>query len=283
MAPDDGVTHLVMTAHACPDGRPPVPSAMNSATLILSAVPGLPLVTPGDDLAALILDAMDAAGMMLERGDVLVVAQKIVSKAEGRIVALDSVTVSAKARDLAAVVEKDARLVELILSESRRVVRASRNLLIVEHRLGFVMANAGIDQSNVALPAGSPCALLLPLDPDASADSLAAAIAKRAGVRPAIVINDSFGRPWRLGTVGVALGASGLPSFVDLRGQPDLHGRVLQASAVAVADEVAAAASLLMGQAAEARPVILMRGLAWSAPPVPASAILRPPEEDQFR
>lgn len=256
---------------------------MKPATLILSAVPGLPMVAPGDDLATLILDAMDAAGMTLEQGDVLVVAQKIVSKAEGRIVALDSVTVSAKARDLAAVVDKDPRIVELILSESKRIVRAARNLLIVEHRLGFVMANAGIDQSNVAMPDGEPCALLLPLDPDASAASLAAAIARRAGVTPAIVVNDSFGRPWRLGTVGVALGASGLPSFVDLRGQADLHGRILQASAVAVADEVAAAASLLMGQGAEARPVILMRGLAWSAPPVPAASILRPPEEDQFR
>ena len=272
-----------MAAHALPAGRSLVPFAMNPATLTLSAVPGLPLVAPGNDIARLILDAMRIAGMTVEEGDVLVVAQKIVSKAEGRIVALDSVSVSAKAHELAAVVEKDARLIELILSESRRVVRASRNLLIVEHRLGFVMANAGIDQSNVAMPDGSPCALLLPLDPDASAASLAAAIAERTGVRPAIVINDSFGRPWRLGTVGVALGASGLPSFVDLRGQPDLHGRVLQASAVAVADEVAAAASLLMGQAAEARPVILMRGLAWSGPPVPASAILRPPEEDQFR
>lgn len=248
--------------------------------LTLRAVPGLKMVAAGDDLAALLGDAMAGAGMPPRDGDVLVLAQKIVSKAEGRMVDLATVTPSARAEALAAEVGKDPRIVEVILSESVRVVRSRPNLLIVEHRRGWVMANAGIDQSNVG---GAGRVLLLPEDPDASAERLRAALAARFGVRLAVVINDSFGRAWRRGTAGVAIGAAGLPSLVDLRGQPDLFGRVLEVSIIGYADEIAAAASLLMGQAAEGRPAVLISGLAWTAPESPAAALVRPAAEDLFR
>lgn len=242
--------------------------------LTLVALPGLPMVAAGDDLATLLAAGMARAGLSPEPGDVLAVAQKVVSKAEGRSVALGSVTPSAAAEALAAETGKDARLVELILSESVRVVRSRPNLIIVEHRLGFVMANAGVDQSNVGA-AGH--ALLLPVDPDASA----AALAAKLGL--AVVITDSFGRAWRRGTVGVAIGAAGLPALLDLRGQPDLFDRPLMVSIAGFADEIAAAAGLLMGQGAEAQPAVLVRGLRWSAPPSPAAALLRVGPEDLFR
>ena len=245
-----------------------------SATLSLTALPGLPMVRPGDNLAGLLAAGMARAGLTPQPGDVLAIAQKIVSKAEGRSVALESVTPSAAARRLAAETEKDPRVVELILSESRRVVRARPNLIIVEHRLGFVMANAGIDQSNVGEEGH---ALLLPVDPDASA----AALAARLGLP--VVITDSFGRAWRRGTVGVAIGVAGLPALLDLRGQPDLFGRELRVSITGFADEIAAAAGLIMGQGAEARPAVHLRGLDWSAPPNPAAELLRVGVEDLFR
>jgi coenzyme F420-0:L-glutamate ligase/coenzyme F420-1:gamma-L-glutamate ligase len=209
-----------------------------------------------------------------EPGDVLAIAQKIVSKAEGRSIALASVAPSQAARDLAAQTGKDARLVELILSESERVVRARPNLIIVKHRLGFVMANAGIDQSNVGEDGH---ALLLPRDPDASA----AALAARLGLP--VVITDSFGRAWRRGTVGVAIGAAGLPALQDLRGRPDLFGRTLMVSITGFADEIAAAAGLVMGQGAEGIPAVLLRGLAWSGAVNPAAELLRPAQEDLFQ
>ncbi|MDQ0510101.1 coenzyme F420-0:L-glutamate ligase [Ancylobacter amanitiformis] len=245
----------------------------------LLALDGLPLVQPGDDLAGLIAAALDRAGLVLRVGDVLVVAQKIVSKAEGRRVALADVTPSVPALALAQQVGKDARLVELILRESRRVVRKAPGVLIVEHRLGLVMANAGIDQSNVE----DGFALLLPEDPDASAERLRARLAPSAGMRLGIVINDSFGRPWRRGTVGTAIGAAGLPALVDRRGEADLFGRPLQVTMIALADEIAASASLLMGPAAEGLPVVLLRGVPWSAPASPVRALLRPANEDLFR
>ena len=232
------------------------------------------MVRPGDNLAGLLAAGMARAGLTPQPGDVLAIAQKIVSKAEGRSVALESVTPSAAARRLAAETEKDPRVVELILSESRRVVRARPNLIIVEHRLGFVMANAGIDQSNVGEEGH---ALLLPVDPDASA----AALAARLGLP--VVITDSFGRAWRRGTVGVAIGVAGLPALLDLRGQPDLFGRELRVSITGFADEIAAAAGLIMGQGAEARPAVHLRGLDWSAPPNPAAELLRVGVEDLFR
>lgn len=242
--------------------------------LELQALPGLPMVQAGDDLAALVEAGLARAGLALRAGDVLVLAQKIVSKAEGRSVALAAVTPSAEAEALAGRVQKDPRFVELVLRESQRVVRARPGLLIVQHRLGFVMANAGIDQSNLGQEGH---ALLLPLDPDGTA----AALAARLGCP--VIITDSFGRAWRRGTVGVAIGAAGLPALWDLRGRPDLFGRTLQVSISGFADEIAAAASLLQGQGAEAQPAVLVRGLAWDAPPNPAAELLRPEAEDLFR
>ena len=245
-----------------------------SDALRLTTLPGLPLVQAGDDLAALLADALARADLSPQPGDVLALAQKVVSKAEGRSVPLTSVTPSAAALRLAAETGKDPRLVELILAESVRVVRARPNLVIVEHRLGFVMANAGIDQSNLGQ---EDHALLLPVDPDASAARLSA----RLGL--AVVITDSFGRAWRRGTVGIAIGAAGLPALLDLRGRLDLFGRALQVSMTGFADEIAAAAGLVMGQGAEGWPAVLLRGLAWDAPPAPAAALLRTAEEDLFR
>ena len=254
-----------------------------TAAVELLAVPGLPMVAPGDDLAALVAAGFARGAMEPRAGDVLVLAQKIVSKAEGRTVDLASVTPSPRSIALAAEVQKDPRLVELILSESVRVVRSRPNVLIVEHRLGFVMANAGIDQSNVAPEDGVQRALLLPVDPDGSAARLRARLAELCGVEMAVVIIDSFGRAWRRGTVGVAIGAAGLPALLDLRGNPDLFGRELQVSISGFADEIGAAASLVMGQGNEAQPAVLVRGLAWSAPANPAAELVRPATEDMFR
>jgi coenzyme F420-0:L-glutamate ligase/coenzyme F420-1:gamma-L-glutamate ligase len=251
----------------------------------LEVVPlrGLPLIGAGDDLVGLIASALKLNDVTLRAQDVLVVAQKIVSKAEGRIVDLTTIEPSVRARALAAEVGKDPRLIEVILSESIRVVRARRNVLIVEHRLGFIMANAGVDQSNVAPADGSERVLLLPENPDRSAETLRRGLAVLTGIDCAVVINDSFGRPWRQGTASVAIGVAGLPALIDLRGQPDLFGRRLEVTVVGFADEVAAAASLLMGQADEAQPVVVIRGLRWSAPESTAASIIRPPNEDLFR
>jgi len=249
----------------------------------LLAIPDLPMVAPGDDLAALVAAGLMRGEIQPRAGDVLVLAQKIVSKAEGRSVDLATVTPSARAVALAAEVGKDPRLVELILSESVRVVRSRPNVLIVEHRLGFVMANAGIDQSNVGPTDGVERALLLPVDPDGSAEALRARLVELCRVSLAVVIIDSFGRAWRRGTVGVAIGAAGLPALLDLRGNPDLFGRPLQVSISGFADEIAAAASLVMGQGDEAQPAVLVRGLAWNAPANPASELIRPAAEDMFR
>ncbi len=256
---------------------------MSSSKLELSAIEGLPIVKPGDDLARLAIDGLERCGVQLASYDVLVVAQKVVSKAEGRMVVLADVTPSARAKDLAREVDKDPRLVELILSESKRIVRSGPGVLIVEHRLGFVMANAGVDQSNVGAQDGVERALLLPRDPDASAEALRAALSARFDVRLGVIVNDSFGRAWRLGTVGVALGVAGLPALKDLRGRPDLLGRPLHVSISAFADEVAAAASLVMGQGDEGRPIVVARGLDWHEPASGIGALLRPPGEDLFR
>jgi coenzyme F420-0:L-glutamate ligase/coenzyme F420-1:gamma-L-glutamate ligase len=251
--------------------------------LTLTAVPGLPLFQPGDDLGAIILAALADAAMPLAEGDVLVLAQKIVSKAEDRFVDLATITPSAAAVELAASVGKDPRFVEVILAESRAVIRARPGVLIVEHRAGTIMANAGIDSSNVAPADGVERVLLLPLDCDASAAALRAQILAQTGRSVGVIINDSFGRAWRQGTVGVALGVAGLPALLDMRGQPDLFGRILRVTETGFADEIAAAASLLMGQADEGCPVILVRGLAWSQPASDSRALLRPRALDLFR
>jgi coenzyme F420-0:L-glutamate ligase / coenzyme F420-1:gamma-L-glutamate ligase len=256
---------------------------MRSARITMTGLQGVPLIKPGDDLGAIAVDALWANEIVPEDGDVLVVAQKIVSKAEGRFVEVADVEPSERAIALAAELDKDPRFVEVVLSESKRVVRHRPGLLIVEHRLGFVMANAGIDHSNVAPEDGTGRVLLLPIDPDGSAHSLRQHLIGVFGVVLGVIISDSFGRPWRKGTVGVALGSAGLPAFVDLRGRPDLFGRQLLVTETGFADEIASAAGLLMGQADEAVPMVLVRGLAWSAPELPAAALIRSAEHDLFR
>jgi coenzyme F420-0:L-glutamate ligase / coenzyme F420-1:gamma-L-glutamate ligase len=254
-----------------------------TARLEVFALPGIPMVRQGDNLPALILAGLQRAGQTLRPRDIIVVAQKIVSKAEGRMVDVATVEPSPQAVALAVEVEKDPRLVEVILSESRRIVRHRPNLMIAEHRRGWVMANAGIDHSNVAPGDGRELVLLLPLDPDASAETLRQELAARTGKRIAVVISDSFGRPFRRGTVGIALGAAGIPAVIDWRGHPDLFGRTLEVTETGFADEIAAAASLVMGQADEAVPIALVRGLSWTAPELPAAELVRPPEHDLFR
>jgi coenzyme F420-0:L-glutamate ligase/coenzyme F420-1:gamma-L-glutamate ligase len=252
-----------------------------SATFI--ALPGLPEVRAGADLAALIASAMRAQSLSAQAHDVLVVAQKVVSKAEGRTVALDGVIPSAEAQRLAAVTRKDPRLVEVILSESTAVVRAAPNVLIVRHRLGFVMANAGVDRSNLAADAGEGHALLLPRDPDGSASHLRTQLMERLGVALGVLISDSFGRPFRRGVVNVALGAAGVPALIDRRGEQDRRGRRLEITEVAFADAVAAGAALVMGEAAESTPVVLVRGLELAAPATDGRSLLRVLEEDLFQ
>jgi coenzyme F420-0:L-glutamate ligase / coenzyme F420-1:gamma-L-glutamate ligase len=253
------------------------------AKLTLTALAGVKLVEPGDDLGAISVAAFAANGLAPQAGDALVVAQKVVSKAEGRYVEVASIEPSAQAIALAAQVDKDPHFVEIVLGESKRVVRHRPGLLIVEHRLGFVMANAGIDHSNVPAADGVERVLLLPCDPDGSARALRDHLVSTFGVPIGVVISDSFGRAWRKGTVGIALGAAGLPAVIDMRGQPDLFGRELLVTETGFADEIAAAAGLLMGQADEALPMVLVRGLAWSAPDAPAAALIRPAEHDLFR
>jgi len=261
----------------------PGKSMSSPIELRLIALPDFPKVESGDDVAALTASALAGGGLVLRTDDVLVFAQKVISKAEGRRIDLATVVPSAAALELAHTVQKDPRLVELVLSESRRVVRCARDVLIVEHRLGLIMANAGIDQSNVADPAGGEFALLLPEDPDASAARLRDRLRTLTGSEPGVVISDSFGRPWRVGTVGVAIGCAGFPATLDLRGQTDLFGRPLRVTVVGHADEIASAASVLMGQASEARPVILVRGVPSRTPHQPAAALIRPPQQDLFR
>jgi coenzyme F420-0:L-glutamate ligase / coenzyme F420-1:gamma-L-glutamate ligase len=249
-------------------------------SLVLTPLSGIPAVRTGDDLAAIALSGIARSSERLQAGDVLVLAQKIVSKAEGRSVELATVTPSAHALELARLTGKDPRLVELILQESTEVVRQRHDLIIVRHRLGFILANAGIDASNVD---GSQSVLLLPIDPDASASSIRTLIRERTEVDVGVLIIDSFGRPWRMGTVGTAIGLSGLPGVIDLRGVADLNGRPLRATDVGFADELAAAASLVMGQAAEGTPIVLARGMPYARREGSARELLRPKDMDLFR
>jgi coenzyme F420-0:L-glutamate ligase / coenzyme F420-1:gamma-L-glutamate ligase len=253
--------------------------------LTLTPLPDIPLVRPGDDLALIILDALKAAGISLVDGDILVVAQKIVSKSEGRLVNLSTVTASSRAIALAEISQKDPRLVEVILGESNAVLRTRPGTIVVEHRLGFVCASAGVDHSNVRGEGGQAedWVLLLPRDPDASAQALRQTLEATSGARLGVLIIDSHGRAWRLGTVGIAIGLAGLPGLEDLRGRPDLFGFRLQITQVGVADELAAAASLLMGQAAEGTPVVHARGFPYPLREGSLSELLRPKEQDLFR
>jgi len=257
-------------------------SAATPCRLEAIALRGIPLVQPGDDLATLIRDALSRADLVLASGDVLVIAQKVVSKAEGRLVRLDTVEPSPEAARLAARAGKDPRLVEVILGESSAVVRARENLIITRHRLGMVMANAGIDASNVE-GGDSGIVLMLPEDPDASCARLAAALTGDSGSHIGVVINDSVGRAWRRGQTGTAIGCWGLQALRDLRGEPDLFGRQLQVSEAAIADQLASVAALLQGQGDEGRPVVLVRGgFADPASAGSAADLIRPLEQDLF-
>jgi len=254
------------------------------SSITLTALKGIPLIQPGDDLCLTILNSLLVNKITLNNGDILVIAQKIVSKAEGRSVSLDSISPSSNAVDLAKIVNKDPRLVELILQESKEVIRFKHDILIVEHRLGFIMANAGIDLSNVSQNMeGGDTALLLPLYPDATCASLVARLCDSLEVNVGVVINDSHGRAWRNGTVGVAIGAAGFNTLHDLRGKEDLFGRKLQTTEVGYADELASAASLLMGQANEGLPIVLIRGLDMLGGKSTAQDLIRPRENDLFR
>ena len=253
--------------------------------LTLTPLPGLPAIQTGDDLASLIFEAMTRIDLSLENDDILVLAQKIVSKSEGRLVNLSAVPPSPAAYELAKRVDKDVRLLELILRESKEVLRTRGEVIIVEHRLGFICANAGIDHSNVRqkMDNEDQWVLLLPEDPDASAQKLRERLEAASGARLGVMIIDSHGRAWRLGTVGVAIGLSGMPGLVDLRGQPDLFDFKLQVTQVGAADELAAAASLVMGQAAEGTPVVHVRGFPYPLREGSSTELLRPKELDLFR
>jgi coenzyme F420-0:L-glutamate ligase/coenzyme F420-1:gamma-L-glutamate ligase len=252
-------------------------------SLQLTALDGIPTVTSGADLPRLISLAAERTGATLRDDDLLVVAQKIVSKAEGRLVRLADVRPSERARELARRCEKDPRVVELILQESSAVLRTRPGAIIVVHRLGLVLANAGIDVSNVEAPSDEEVVLLLPADPDASAERIRAGLQRINGVDLAVIINDSFGRAWRLGTVGTAIGVAGCPGLLDLRGTPDRNGRALRITEIGIADEIAAAASILMGQAAEGRPVVHIRGLQFARHDGNAAELIRPAHMDMFR
>lgn len=251
--------------------------------LQLLALKNFPLVKPGDDLAALISQSLADNQLTLQVGDVVVLAQKVVSKSENRYCRLQDILPSHEAERYAEETGKDARLVELVLRESNRVLRHRFGSIVVEHKLGFVHANAGIDQSNLPDNADSEMALLLPENPDASAAKLRESLQKTYGVSIGVVINDSFGRAWRLGTCGIAIGVAGFDPLLDLRGAPDLFGRKLEITQVGIGDEIAAAASLLMGQAGEGVPVVILRGLSLLDAPGTVKTLLRNPHEDMFR
>ena len=252
-------------------------------------VDNIPMVEPGDDLVEIILGGLESMGEALQPGDVLVLAQKIVSKAENQYVNLNDVTPSPAALLLAQEVDKDPRKVQVILDESNEVVRKRPGVLIVEHRLGFVAANAGIDQSNIQQAGvdGDDLCLLLPIDPDASAQALRQGIADRLGTDVGVIINDSIGRAWRIGTVGLSIGVAGLTALDDYVGGTDIFGRELLVTQVAAADELAAGASLVMGQTTEKAPVVLVRGYQPTPPSAPelkgVKPLLRPKSMDMFR
>jgi coenzyme F420-0:L-glutamate ligase/coenzyme F420-1:gamma-L-glutamate ligase len=251
-------------------------------TLALHALLEFPRVQPGDDLAVLIEHALKATGLTLLDGDVLVVTSKVCSRAEGRFVQLSSVLPSERARELSLEVDKDPRVVELILRESSAISRKARGVLVVRHRLGFVSANAGIDFSNAAPLGGEgPHALLLPSDPDRTAASLRERL-QPAGGSLGVVISDSHGRPFRVGTVGSAIGVAGLPALYAQQGRADLDGRLLESTVTALADQVAAAADLVAGQADEGRPVVLLRGLSFRTTQSSAAELLRPRAQDLY-
>jgi len=250
-------------------------------TLIIEPVPDLPVVKAGDDLAQLIFAALAAAKMSLQADDIVVIAQKIVSLSEGRTVELDGVEVSQAAKELAAQTDKDPRIVELILRESAEIIRHKPGVIIARHRLGLIGANAGIDQSNIDHADGE-CALLLPEDPDQSAKTLRAALMASSGSTVGVIISDSMSRPWRLGTIGTAIGSAGVTVLDDRRGESDLYGRELKVTMTNRADAIAAAAVLIMGETTELTPVAIVRGLPAEDSTQVARDCVRPLAEDLF-
>ena len=268
--------------------RSPIPTSESEdqlpgmqPNLAVLPITAFPVVAAGDDLVTLITDALSASGLALEDGDILVVAQKIVSLCEGRIVRLDEVTVSKAAEELAIETEKDPRLVELILKESSEVIRKKPGVIIVRHRLGFVGANAGVDQSNIDHADGE-CALLLPENPDLSAQSLRESLSLVSGKSVGVVISDSMNRPWRLGTVGVAIGSAGIDVLEDRRGDADIYGRELKVTMSNRADAIASAAVLVMGETTERIPAAIVRGFEVENSTQLARDCIRPVEEDLF-
>ncbi|OMH39448.1 coenzyme F420-0:L-glutamate ligase [Motiliproteus sp. MSK22-1] len=251
----------------------------------IQAVPGLPDIKPGDDLVALIMGAMAESEMSFDDGDILVIAHKVVSKSEGRIVRLADVEPSDEALELAETVTKDPRKIETILSESKRIVRAVKRpgqdegILIAEHRLGFICANAAVDESNVDLPGH---VILLPENPDASAQALCKRLEQMSGKQLGVVITDTFGRPWRMGLVNVAIGLANVPGKVDLAGENDAYGRELKVTIPALADELAAASGLLMSKEGK-KPALIFKGVEWSPACSSALDLIRPQQEDLFR
>jgi coenzyme F420-0:L-glutamate ligase / coenzyme F420-1:gamma-L-glutamate ligase len=245
------------------------------------ALPGIPLVRQGDDLPQIILNGITKLDVQLKTGDALVVTSKIVSKAEGRLFDLREIEPSVEAQRLASETRKDPRIVELVLHESLKISRQAPGVLVVQHRLGFVSANAGIDQSNV--DGSENMVLLLPVDPDASANAIRAYLKEQTGADVGIIISDSHGRPFRVGNVGVAIGVSGMPAVLDLRGKADLFGRELKISIQGYADLVASTANLLTGEADEGRPVVLVRGLQFPSIQGAAVDLYRAPEQDLYR
>jgi coenzyme F420-0:L-glutamate ligase/coenzyme F420-1:gamma-L-glutamate ligase len=256
---------------------------LGAPTLTITALTGLPRVRPGDDLSALLIAAIERSGLTPRRHDILVVTQKIVSKAEGRYLDLATLAPGSSAVELAAATGKDARLVEAILSQSAAVLRAAPGVIVAETRHGFVMADAGVDQSNLEEGDGGRRVLLLPEAPDRSAQAIKTRLDAHFRADVGVIVSDSAGRAWRLGTVGLAIGAAGVPALIDRRGERDLAGRALEVTEVGFADAAAAAAVLVMGEAAEARPAALVRGLEWTAAPRPAATLVRPKAQDLFR
>jgi len=250
--------------------------------LTVKAVEGVPLVVPGDDLAGLLISALESQGLRLSKDDILVMSQKVVSKAEGRLLDLSSLNPSAMAIKLARETGKEPRHVEAILRESAEVVRRKPGVIVVEHRLGHVLANAGIDRSNVDGAGASDTVLLLPKDPDASATLLKERFDAHWNTDTGVIIADSVGRAWRLGTVGIAIGAAGVSALDDRRYEPDLFGRPLETTVTGHADAIATAATLVMGEGAEATPAAVVSGVKRGRA-TPAQSIVRPKSEDMFR
>jgi len=264
--------------------RPEAAGSSTGSRLELIALEGIGAVHAGDDLGALLVRAFEATGLVPQDGDVLAIAQKVVSKSENRYVLVDTVVPSEQAVRIARLCKKDPRLVEIVLSETRAVLRTAPDVMIVEDSRGLVLANAGVDRSNVDQDAtGRERVLLLPVDPDASAARLRESLAAFCGVDIGVIINDSLGRAWRLGTVGVAIGVAGLPGLFDRRGEKDLQGRPLLTTEVGMADELAAAASAVMGQGSEGRPAVLIRGVPWPRRNGSGKELQRSRDRDFFR